>query len=137
MLTIALDLHAGICVIGDHCLIVHDHNRPANVFEYNPKAESQHAAIVNTLIAYTQPETCQVVTLLINQAIEMKSIEHHLFCQMQCYMNGVSINEVPKFLAPISSETTCAIHIKNSFDATHPLIIPLKSNEVTNNFEPT
>ena len=43
---------------------------------------------------------------------------------MQCYMNGVLIDEVPKFLAPVPSETTHAIELENPFDATHPIIIP-------------
>ena len=47
-------------------------------------------------------------------------------------MNGVLINEVPKFLAPIPSETMHAIQLKNIFNATHPII---KLNEVTIYFE--
>ena len=32
-----LHLHADICVVGDHCLVVYDHKRPVNVIGYNPK----------------------------------------------------------------------------------------------------
>ena len=39
--------HADTCVVGDHCLVVHDHNRSVNVFGYDPKAELKHAHIVN------------------------------------------------------------------------------------------
>ena len=29
---IELDSHAGMYVVGDHCLIIHDHYRPVNIF---------------------------------------------------------------------------------------------------------
>ena len=37
---IELYSHADTCVVGDYCLIVYDHNRPVNVFGYDPKADS-------------------------------------------------------------------------------------------------
>ena len=54
---------------------------------------------------------------------------------MQCCMNGVSINEVPKFLALVPSEAMSAIQIEKPFDATHPITFPLKLNRVTSYFE--
>ena len=123
---IELDSHAETCVLGHHCLIIHDHNRAVNVYGYDPKAGSKHTCIFNVTVAYTVPKTDQVVILSINQATEMKGLNHHLLLPMQCHVNGVLINEVPKFLAPIPSETMHAIKIKSPIDATHPLIIPLK-----------
>ena len=35
---IELDLLAYSCVVGDYCLVVHNHNRPEYVFGYNPIA---------------------------------------------------------------------------------------------------
>ena len=43
---------------------------------------------------------------------------------MQCHLNGVQINEVPKFLAESPSKTTHAIELVDPFNASHPLIIP-------------
>ena len=80
----------------------------------------------NTARAYTESGIGQVVIFLINQTIEMEELYHHLLCPMLHCLNGVLINEVPKFLAPISSETTHAKQLENPFDATHPIIIPLK-----------
>ena len=60
-----------------------------------------HSSIVYATVAYTKPETTQVVILLTDQAIEMKGLNHHLLCLMQCYMNGVLINEVPSFWHPL------------------------------------
>ena len=36
----------------------------------------------------------QVFILLIDQAMGIKSNDHHLLCTMQCGMNGVVINKV-------------------------------------------
>ena len=113
---IELNSHADTCVVGDHCLILHDHNRPLNVYGYDPTAELKHACIVDAPVAYTKPETGQVVILLLNQMIEMKGIDHHLLCSMQCCVNGVLIDEVPKFLEPIPSETMHDIQIENPFE---------------------
>ena len=60
----------------------------------------------------------QVVIFLSNQAIEMKGFEYHLLCPMQCCMNSVLIDEVPKFLVPVLRETTHAIQIENYLNAT-------------------
>ena len=54
---------------------------------------------------------------------------------MQCCVNGVSNNKVPKFLASVPSETTHVIQIENPLNATHPIIFPLKLNGVTSYFE--
>ena len=50
-------------------------------------------------------------------------------------MNGVLIDEVPKFLAPIHNETIHAIQIVNPFVDNHPIIIPLKLKKVTSYFD--
>ena len=60
-----------------------------NVYGYDPKAGLKHACTVDATVAYTEPETGQVVILLINQAIEMKGLGHHVLCLMQCCTNGV------------------------------------------------
>ena len=67
--------------------------------------------------------------------IEMKGLNHQLLYWMQHGMNGVMIDKVPKLLAPAPSETIHAIQFENPFNATHPIIIPLKLNRVTSYFE--
>ena len=42
---IELDLDGDTCVVGDHCVIGHDHSRPLNVYRNDPKAWSKHACI--------------------------------------------------------------------------------------------
>ena len=72
---------------------------------------------------------------MINQAICIDELVNHMLCPMQCCLNGVQINEVPKFLAETPSWRTHAIESVDPFDAAHPLIIPLKLSSVTSYFD--
>ena len=54
---------------------------------------------------------------------------------MQCCLNGVQINKIPKFLAENPSERTHSIELVNPFNATHSLIIILKLSSVTSYFD--
>ena len=56
---IELDSYADTCVVGDQCLVAHDHNRPVNVFGYNSTVRSKHSCIVDATIVYTEHETGQ------------------------------------------------------------------------------
>ena len=67
-------------------------------------------------------------------AICIDGLVNHLLCPMQCHLNGVQINEVPKFLAETPSERTYAIELVDPFNAAHPLIIPLKLSGATSYF---
>ena len=78
---------------------------------------------------------CSSCHHLINQVIEMKGLNYHLLCPMQCCIDGALIDEVPNFLVPSPSETTHAIQTVNPFNATHPLIIHWKLNGVTDYFK--
>ena len=64
-----------MCVVGDNGLVAHDHNGPMNVYGYDPKVRSKYAFIVNVAVNSTEPETDQIVILLINQVIEMKGLK--------------------------------------------------------------
>ena len=85
---------------------------------FNPKAGSKHAHVVDASLAYIECEIGQVVIHLLKQAMNMKGLDNQL--------NGILINEVPKILANIASETKHAIKIENTFDATHQTVIPMK-----------
>ena len=79
-----------------------------SVYQYDPKAGLKDVSIINAVVAYTETETGQVVILVLNQMIEMKGLDHHHNCPIQCYMNGALIDDVPKCLAPVLSENTHA-----------------------------
>ena len=54
---------------------------------------------------------------------------------MQCCLNGMYFNEVPKFIAEGPSVFTHVIESRDLFDAAHPLIIPLCLSRVTSYFD--
>ena len=103
-----------------------------NIYGYYPKVGSKCAHKIGAIVAHIKPETGQVVIFLINQAIEMNGLDHHLFSPMD-HMNCVMINEVPKLLAPIPGEIMHAIQIINPFGTTQPIIF-IKLHEYTSYF---
>ena len=101
---VELDSHADTCVVGDNCVVVHNLNRPVNVYSYDPMDGHRSAKTVNAEVGYQNPQSGQKFILMMNQAICIDGLVNHLLCPMQCYLNGVQINEVPKFLAETPSE---------------------------------
>ena len=94
---VELDSHADTCVVGDNCFIIHDHNRPVNVYSYDPKDGHKSAKTVDATVGYWDPHSGQRFILVTNQAINIDRLVNHLSCQMQCHMNCMQINEVPSF----------------------------------------
>ena len=64
---------------------------------------------LDAAVGYQDPQSDQRFILLINQAICIDGLVSHLLCPMQCHMNGVQINEVPKFSPENPNETTHSI----------------------------
>ena len=86
-------------------------------------------------VVYDEPKIGEKIILLINQLIEIKRLDHHLLFPMQCCMNPNKIDEVPKFLVPIPSETTHVIKIKSPSYFIHPIIILLQITRVASYFK--
>ena len=101
--------YADICVVQDNCLVIHDHNRPVNVYPYKPKDGHRSAKTVDSAVSCHHPQSGQKFTLMIKQAICIDGLGNHLLCSMMCCLNGVYISEVPKFQAESLSMTTHAI----------------------------
>lgn len=129
---IELDSHADTSVVGDNALITHDHCRKVNVYPYNKADGHKVARIVNAAYAYDDRETGSVSILEINQAIEIKGLDQVLLCPMQVRMNGITVNEVPKFLLPNPTPTSHAVVLNP--DSAHPYVIPLSLDGVTSYF---
>ena len=49
---VELDSHAHVCVVGDDCLVIHNHNRPVNVYSYDPKDGNRSAKTVDAAVGY-------------------------------------------------------------------------------------
>ena len=65
---------------------------------FDPSQQTQKSKVVDAAIWYTCQDTGDHLILMINQAIYVPEVERYLLCPMKCQINGVEINEVPKFL---------------------------------------
>jgi hypothetical protein len=61
--------------------------------------------------------TGKVYHLVINQAIHIPHLDHHLLCPMQCRVNDVIVINTPKFL---TSDPTDHMHALTIIDPHHP-----------------
>ena len=105
-----------MCVVGDNCSVIHDHKRPVNVYSYNTKDGHRSAKTADAAVGYQDLQNGEKFNLMMNQTICNNQLENHFLCPMQCWLNGVHISEVPKFLAESLSETTHAIELVKPFD---------------------
>ena len=121
---IELYSNADTCIVGDSCLVIHDHKRPINVYSCDPKDGHESAMTVNATVYYWEPQSEKKYNLIIN--IQINSLENPLSCSMQHCLHDVHISEVSKLLADSPSVTSHAIQLLNLFDAAYSLTIPLK-----------
>ena len=127
------DSHADTSVVGKNCLIIHDFERPVKVSGYDPKDGTKEYRTVTGVVAYDHLQTGQTYMLVVNQAIEVPHLQNHLLCPMQCRMNGVKINELPKFLAETPDKTTHALQVVDPLSES-PLYIPMSLFGITSYF---
>jgi hypothetical protein len=96
--TLELDLHADTCVLGRDALIFLYYDRPIIVQGYDPSLGTKTCATGSGALAYDDPMTSKVYYLVINQAIHIPHLDHHLLCSMQCQVNDVIVDDTSKFL---------------------------------------
>ena len=130
---VELDSHADTSVVGSNVLIVHDHERYVDVFGYDSKSRHKNVTTVDAAVAYDNPQTGDTSVLLINQAIMIPSMNNILLCPMQCRLNGVTVNDVPKFLLKDPTVNDHAVVIPSDIDESS-LLIPLMLQGVTSYF---
>ena len=82
--TLELDSHADTCVLGRDALIFLDYDRPVIVEGYDPSLGTKTYATVSGALAYDDPLTSKVYHIVINQAMHITHLDHHLLCPMQC-----------------------------------------------------
>jgi hypothetical protein len=97
--TLELDSHADTCVLGHDALIILDYNGPVSVVGYDESLGSKTYQTVSGVVAYDDPQTRRTLHFIINQATYIPHLDNHLLCPMQCRVNDVTINDLPKFLA--------------------------------------
>lgn len=132
---IELDSHADTTCVGSNVLVLREHTRVVNVSGFDPTMPSKQCKIVDCIVKYTSREDGSSYMLAINQAILVPELEHCLLCPMQCRLNGVVIDECPKFLALNPTDSSHSITLDNSDDVAHPLHIPLRLSGVISFFE--
>ena len=76
--TLELDLHADTCVLVRDALIFLDYDRPVVVEGYDPSLGTKTYTTVSEGLAYNDPTTGKVYHLVINQAIHIPHLDHHL-----------------------------------------------------------
>jgi hypothetical protein len=117
--TLELDLHADTCVLGCDALIILDYNRPVSVVGYDESLGSKTYQTASGVVAYDDPQTKRTLHLIINQAIHIPHLGHHLLCPMQCCVNDVTVNDLTKFLAADPTDQTHALTLTNPDNSLH------------------
>jgi hypothetical protein len=129
--TLELDSHADTCDLGCDALIFLDYDRPIVVEGYDPSLGSKTYATVSRGLAYDNPKTSKVYHLVINQAIHIPHLDHHLLCPMQCRVNDVIAYNMPKFLMSDPTDHTHALTIEDPNHLAQTFILPLALQGVT------
>jgi hypothetical protein len=129
--TLELDSHADTCVLGRDALIILDYNRPVSVVGYDESLGSKTYQTVSGVVAYNDPQTGRMLHLIINQAIHIPHLDHHLLCPMQCLVNDLIVNNLPKFLATDPSDQTHALTLTDPNNRLQSVILPLTLRGVT------
>ena len=129
--TLELDSHADTCVLGRDALIILDYQRPVTVVGYDESLGTKTYATVSGVVAYDDPQSGRTLHLIIHQAIHIPHLDHHLLCPMQCRVNDVIVNDLPKLLASDPTDQTHALTIKDPNNPIQPVILPLNLRGVT------
>jgi hypothetical protein len=129
--TLELDSHANTCVLECDALIISDYNRPVSIVGYDESLGSKTYQTVSGVVAYDDPQTRRLLHLIINQTIHIPHLDHHLLCPMQCHVNDMTVNYLPKFLATDPTDKTHALTLTDPHNPLQPVILPLTLRGVT------
>jgi hypothetical protein len=92
---------------------------------YDKSLGSKTYQTVSGVVAYYDPQTGRTLHLIINQAIHIPHLDHHLLCPMQCRVNDVTVNDLPKILAANHTDQTHALTINDPNNPLQLVILPL------------
>ena len=130
-----LDSHSDTCVVGKNALIVHDYDRKVNVAGYDPnQPTAQSLRIVSADLAFDDPNSGEVIILVLNQAISIPHIEHKLMSPFQMRFNGVKVNDTPILLTESPTDETHTLIVPGNFGVKDELVIPLMVHSVSSVF---
>ncbi len=123
--TIELDSHANTCILGHGALIILDYNQSVSVVGYDKSLGSKTYQTVSSVDVYDDPQTERMLHLIVNQAIHIPHLDHHLLCPMQCRVNDMTTNNLPKFLVANHTDQTHTLTITDPNNPLQPVILPL------------
>jgi hypothetical protein len=106
-------------------LILLDFDGPVCVQGYDPTLGTKTFATVSGALAYNDPITGETLHLVINQAIHIPHLDHHLLCPMQCQVNDVTVDDTPKFLARDPSDKSHALTLDDPDHPAQTVTLPL------------
>ena len=87
---------------------------------------------MSAVLGCIYPKNDQTYHLVIHQAIEISHLEHSLICPIQCQINGVYINETPRFLENNKTPNSHAIVIYDPDPKSNATVtLPLSLSGVT------
>jgi hypothetical protein len=98
---------------------------------YDESLGSKTYQTVSGVVAYDDPQTRRMLYLIINQAIHISHLDHHLLCPMQCRVNVVIVNDLPKFLATDPTDHMHALTLTDPNNPLQPAILPSTLRGVT------
>ncbi len=81
-------------MLGRGALTILDYNRPVSVVGYDESLGSKTYQTVSGVVDYDDPQTGRTLHLIINQAIHIPHLDHHLLCPVQCRVNDVIVNSL-------------------------------------------
>jgi hypothetical protein len=125
--TLELDSHVNTCVLGHDALIILDYDRPVSIVGYDESLGSKTYQTVSGIVAYDDPQTGRMLHLIINQAIHIPHLDHHLLCLMQCCVNDVTVIDL---LAADPTDQMHALTLTDPNNPLQPVILPLILREV-------
>ena len=128
-----LDSHADTCVVGSEALVFQDFGRPVQVSAYDPSLGTKpDMKVVSAALAYDDPNNGEVKILIVHQAILVPTMDHNLLSPMQMRLNGVTVQECPRFLDTHLNEHSHSIKVPGPDGDV--LNIPLRIHGVTSYF---
>jgi hypothetical protein len=119
-----LDSHSDCGVTGAETLVFQDWNRPVVVSSYDPAGRLKTLTTVSAAVEYTLPNNVRTVCLTMHQFIHLPTLQHNLLCPMQMRLNGVAVNETPRFQCETPDEFSHSVVVSN-VNGVEKITIPL------------
>ena len=96
-----LDSHADSPVVGKNTIILYKTEMTVNVTPFSDDfGMMPEVPVVHAAVAYDCPRTGATTILIINNALYIAEMEHNLIPPIMMRLNGILVDECPKFLCP-------------------------------------